>query len=373
MTDLVVISLEGWDEVWRRNQHLIAGLLRTNPGLQVLFVEPPADPLHALASGRRPSFGRRLTEIPDVAPGRLWRRQPVKWLPRRFDSRADERLARSVMKTVRRRGMQHPLLWINDPSASTLSKLTGWPTLYDMTDDWLSADRPAAELSRVAAAEEYLLSEAAEVVACSPELVRRKAPRRPSTRSPIALIPNAVDADTYRRPAARPSDLPDGLTAVYVGTLHEDRIDVALCEKAARGRAALVLVGPNALTSDSTRRLQDAGALLLGSRSHEAVVGYLQHATILVVPHVVTDFTESLDPIKLYEYLAVDRPIVSTPVAGFRDVDDPRVSIADTAVFPASLDRAVVAPFSTTTPSAHVADWKDRVTSMAAIIGRLAR
>ena len=47
--------------------------------------------------------------------------------------------------------------------------------------------------------------------------------------------------------------------------------------------------------------------------------GYLQHADVLVVPHVVSDFTDSLDPLKLYEYQAVGRPVVSTPVAGFRD------------------------------------------------------
>ena len=50
MTDLVVVSLEAWDDVWRRNQHLVAGLLRSDPALRVLFVEPPADPTHDLRS-----------------------------------------------------------------------------------------------------------------------------------------------------------------------------------------------------------------------------------------------------------------------------------------------------------------------------------
>ena len=31
MTELVVLSLEAWDEVWRRNQHLVAGLLGVFP------------------------------------------------------------------------------------------------------------------------------------------------------------------------------------------------------------------------------------------------------------------------------------------------------------------------------------------------------
>ncbi|MGI8759162.1 MAG: glycosyltransferase, partial [Acidimicrobiales bacterium] len=54
-------------------------------------------------------------------------------------------------------------------------------------------------------------------------------------------------------------------------------------------------------------------------RPYDDVPAYLQHADVIVVPHVVSPFTESLDPIKAYECLAVDTPTVATPVAGFRD------------------------------------------------------
>jgi teichuronic acid biosynthesis glycosyltransferase TuaH len=40
---------------------------------------------------------------------------------------------------------------------------------------------------------------------------------------------------------------------------------------------------------------------------------------VCITPHRVTAFTESLNPIKLWEYLAAGKPIVSTDVAGFRD------------------------------------------------------
>ena len=62
------------------------------------------------------------------------------------------------------------------------------------------------------------------------------------------------------------------------------------------------------------------------------IPGYLQHADVLVVPHVVSAFTESLDPIKAYECLAVGTPTVATPVAGFRNVGGP-VHIAEPADF----------------------------------------
>lgn len=371
MTDVVVISLERWDDVWRRNQHLVAGLLREDPDLRVLFVEPPADPTHDLTSRRRPRFGRRASEVAGVAPGRLWAYGPVKWLPRRVDPRADERLARSVVRAARGLGLRHPLLWINDPGMAPLADQTGWPTVYDVTDDWLAADRPPAELARTAANEARLFELAREVVVCSPELARRKGGARP-----VVLIPNAVDVAAYRRPRPRPADLPPGPVALYLGTVHPDRIDVDLCEATARalGEAGtLLLVGPDLLPADDCRRLERAGARLLGARPREAVIGYLQHADVLVVPHVVDAFTDSLDPIKLYEYQAVGRPVVSTPVAGFREASDPRVTVADGAAFAAEVRARVPAPArfpdGATGP---VPDWADRARAMAEVLGRLA-
>lgn len=370
MTDLVVVSLEAWDDVWRRNQHLVAGLLQSDPALRVLFVEPPADPTHDLRSGRRPSFARGVRQVPDVASGRLFTVRPVKWLPRRLDPHADERLARAVMRAADSLGMRHPLLWINDPGAVALAERSDWPMLYDITDDWLAADRAESERRRAAANESRLLDLAREVVVCSPELERRKGANRS-----VELIPNAVDADAYRRPVPRPPDLPDGAVALYLGTVHPDRIDVGLCVTSARalGEAGtLVLVGPNLLAADQAARLHDAGARLLGPRPRNGVIGYLQHADVLVVPHVVTEFTDSLDPIKLYEYQAVGRPVVSTPVAGFRDADDPRITIASGDAFAAAVVATV--PAASRFPDGAdgpVADWSDRVAAMAVVLRRL--
>ncbi|MRX43674.1 glycosyltransferase [Agromyces kandeliae] len=371
MTDLVVLSLERWDRVWRRNQHLVAGLLRTDASLRVLFVEPAADPTHDVASRRVPSVGRGVSEVGEPAPGRLWTVRPTKWLPRRIDPRTDDRLASTVMRAASSVGMRHPLLWINDPGAVGLAERSGWPTLYDITDDWLAADRAEGERSRAAANEARLLDVAREVVVCSPELERRKGAARP-----VTLIPNGVDAEAYRQPAGRPADLPEGRTALYLGTAHPDRIDVDLCEATARAlgaRGTVVLVGPNLIGTDATLRLQRAGVVLLGPRAREHVIGYLQHADVLLVPHVVTPFTDSLDPIKLYEYQAVGRPVVSTPVAGFRDVTDARVTIADAASFPG----AVVAAVAASRPFPHGADgptsdWSERVAAMRAVLTRLA-
>lgn len=372
MRDLVLLSLESWDGVWRRNQYLIAGLLKQDTELRVLFVEPAADPLHALRTQRLPRQGRglRAVDVDGVRPGQLWAYQPTKWLPRRLDRDHDRRNARRVQAVAARLGFTDPILWVNDPRGAAVLELTRWPALYDITDDWLEADRPAKEHERLVRGEDVLLRRCAEVVVCSPGLARTKA----SARS-VTLVPNAVDVVAYRVPRPRPADLPAGPVALYLGTIHTDRIDLDLCVAAAsalRGRGALVLVGPAPLRAEDAARLAEAGAVVLGAREREEVPAYLQHADVLVVPHVVTPFTESLDPIKLYEYRAVGRPVVSTPVAGFRESGDPRVTVAAVDAFVDAVVAALPAVHHFPDGAdAEVPTWADRVAAMRQVIDRV--
>ena len=79
--------------------------------------------------------------------------RPLKLLPRRLDRRARRKIASRIVRAAAALGMHEPILWVNDPGGAEVSRLTGWQTLYDMTDDWLAAQRPAAELHASAAQE----------------------------------------------------------------------------------------------------------------------------------------------------------------------------------------------------------------------------
>src|SRR5690606_32927553 len=108
--------------------------------------------------------------LPGVGHAALWGMRPRKLLPRRVDPGGDRRRARKVAAVARQLGMDRPLLWVNDPGGAEVLAATGWPALYDITDDWLVADRPEAELARLRRQEARLLEECREVVVCSPAL-----------------------------------------------------------------------------------------------------------------------------------------------------------------------------------------------------------
>jgi glycosyltransferase involved in cell wall biosynthesis len=217
------------------------------------------------------------------------------------------------------------VLWINDSTYATLIDRTGWPSVYDVTDDWLLVGNAPREQARQQRNDARMMERADEVVVCSPAL----AGTRGRDRS-VHLISNGVDLESLRTPRRRPDDLPSGRILLYQGTLSADRLDLDLSVALARavtGRATLVFVGPNSLEPRATAALTAAGAIVLGPRPYRDVPAYLQHADLLVVPHAATPFVESLDPIKAREFLAVGRPVVSTPVAGFRELDPPITAV----------------------------------------------
>lgn len=360
---LVVCSLEAWDEVWRRNQFFVRELLESDPDLRVLFVEPAFDVVHERR--QRSSRRRRPGLRPVEADGRIVRFEPVKWLPRRLGGAADNWRDDQVLDAVRKLGFVDPTLWVNDPSYATLADRVAWPAVYDITDDWTRvADHAEAAKTREWEARLFVRCEA--VTVCSTDL----AASRSKLRDDIVLIPNAVDARAMQTPRARPVDLPDAPTVVYVGTLQPQRLDVDLIARVARELdASVVLVGPDALDEASRGTLDAAGVIRLGARRYEDVPAYLQHADVMVVPHVVSPFTESLDPIKLYESLAVGTPTVSTPVAGFRDAGPP-VRVADAESFVDEV-RTVLVERPDPAPQ-EVPSWSDRASAFAEVLGDVA-
>lgn len=372
MTDLVVISLEVWDEVWRRNQHLVAGLVRTQRVGKVLFVEPVVDIPHDLRHRRMPQpTGLRRVELAG-SEAEIWALRPRKWLPRRLRTGSDRRRAAAIARTASRLGMSSPALWVNDPGGAEVLAGSGWPAFYDITDDWLLADRPAAELARLRRQEDFLMDNCRAVVVCSRELQRSKSARRD-----VHLIPNAVDLSPYRFSHPRPSDLPPGKIAMYLGTAHRDRVDVALCIQTAHTLAAdvnasLVLVGPAPLAPADLAALHQAGVQILGPRPSAQVPAYLQHADVLVVPHVTTEFTRSLDPIKSYEYRAARRPVVAIPLPGFDDIDDPAVRAVSPSEFPSAVASAIARPPSVSQAVPEdLPTWDQRVDQMAQVLAGL--
>lgn len=366
-TSLVVCSLEEWSTVRRRIRILVDELVGRDPLLEVLYVAPAVDITHEL---RRGHLGALATPRLEQVHPRIHVLRPHKWLPRALGPYADRALGRQVALAVARTGLTEPLVWVNDAAYAEYALSTGWPTIYDVTDDWLLAPLTPRRADRLRRDDRLLLEHSGAVVVCSPDLARTR-----GTHRAVDLIPNGVDADHFTAAQARPADLPPAPVAVYVGTLHEERVDVPLLVSLAESRPdlAIAVVGPDSLGTASHDALAaHANIHRIGAVPYDGVPAYLQHADVVIIPHQVNPFTESLDPIKAYECLAAGRPTVSTPVAGFRDLPAPIV-VVDRAGFVAAVSDALVGgpPPGTPHRSPDVPTWRQRADAMAAVMVRV--
>src|SRR5664280_963406 len=154
-TSLVVCSLEPWGTVRRRIRILVDELVGLDPSLRVLFVAPAVDIPHELKRGGLKELrGPRLEQVHP----RIHVLGPRKWLPRFIGPFADRSLGRQVLHAVAQLGLDRPVLWVNDASYAQFSLRTGWPTLYDITDDWLLAPLAPRQRDRLMTDEALLLT-----------------------------------------------------------------------------------------------------------------------------------------------------------------------------------------------------------------------
>lgn len=294
---VALISLEPWNEVWRRNQYLASELVRLGLVRELVFVEPLT---------RRPSTAERATEpMPGVRVV-----APATRLPRSLGGlrRAGRALRREYLGDV-------DLLWVNDPALGVYCLADAVPTVYDVTDDWRTAGFPARIVRRIVSAEDRLAGNTRTVV-CSLVLQDRWGERY-GVRPPV--VHNGVDAALWRGAEARPLPGP-GPHVGYVGTLHEHRLDLDLVVGLAEAKevGTLHLVGPNHLPGPVTARLERLPRLRVhGPVPAGEVPSWMLAMDLLVSPHRVSSFTLSLDAIKAYEYAAAGRPVVATPTSGF--------------------------------------------------------
>ena len=124
------------------------------------------------------------------------------------------------------------------------------------------------------------------------------------------------------------SDLPHRATGArprlgYLGFIME-RTDLALLAGVAAQRPDwdLVLVGP-----EYPRGYVRASGLLalanvrwLGELPNREAPAFLQSLDVCLIPHRDTKYSRSMQPLKLYQYLASGRPVISTLVGGLEDV-----------------------------------------------------
>ena len=188
-------------------------------------------------------------------------------------------------------------------------KQLGYTVLYDLMDDWSVYQDAPGYFSRT---EPYLLQAADIITATSIALYQKGLQYNKKT----CLCPNAAEIAHFakaRGECDRPEDLPANQPRIgFFGILRE-WFDVALLRYAALQRPGFEFCLIGGYSEEIFERLKDLKNVhLLGVKDYSVLPRYLHHFDVTIIPFVINDLIRSTNPIKVYEYLAGGKPVVST-------------------------------------------------------------
>lgn len=132
---------------------------------------------------------------------------------------------------------------------------------------------------------------------------------------------NAADTSVFQKAWTekfpRPTELEgrEGKVIGFIGNLDELRIDYALLTDVAMTHPdkTLLLVGPVNSPEPKANGLDKLpNVVFTGSRSLDQLPAYLQHMDCVLIPFLCNTLTRSIYPLKINEYLAAGKPVVST-------------------------------------------------------------
>jgi len=248
------------------------------------------------------------------------------------DRSNDALLARAVRRRARQLGLQDPVVVITVPiAAGVAGRLGERTTIYYRVDDF--ALWPGYQAEMIREREALLLRRASGLLVTAERL------RVPDFAGPQMLLEHGVDMDHF---AAR-SPPPEALTEVRDGRpllLFAGRIDERLDPELLRN-----LPGQVVLIGRRTDVELPADVTVLPPVPYAELPSWLGAADVLLLPFARGRLSDTIQPLKLREYLATGRPIAASGLPEVTRICGDVVQFGDDAEeFAAACRRALQEP-----------------------------
>lgn len=209
-------------------------------------------------------------------------------------------------------GIRRPLLWVHCPAGAVLiDDFADAPMVLQRTDRFESfPEGDPVLIGRQLAA---LKARADLVVYAAPHLMDEEA----GSVSRQLLVTHGCDHAAFVAAGLAPAREPDDVARLprprvgFIGGIdaHTFSAELLLAVARAMPDAAFALVGGCSLPAGWCAR---DNVHLLGRKPYEEVAAYMAAMDVLVMPWNASAWIQACNPIKLKEYLAVGRPVVTT-------------------------------------------------------------
>ena len=346
---IICIGGEDW---WYHNRghfdfQIMRRLAETMP---VLFVNSLAVRMPSLREKSQfaARFGRKIRSLARGlvnVESKFWVYSPVSVPGPAGQKLSSWALGPQIKLAARRAGISRPLLWIHCPAGAFLADEIPHALLVMQRTDRFEAF-PEADPVLVGAQIKKMKAAADVVVYCNPHLM---AEEQHEVRRQL-LITHGVDLESFIAAGLSRSPGPADVAVLkrprvgFIGGIDAHTFDPPLFVEVARrlGDVEFAMIGGCSLPENWCPL---PNVKLLGRKPYDDVARYMAAMDVLIMPWNDSEWIKACNPIKLKEYLAVGRPVVTTdfPALGrYRDL----VRVArGPAAFATAIRQALTEPY----------------------------
>lgn len=329
--DIICVSTSDWDRPWGSRQQIMSRLALKN---RVLFVECQLSFLHLF---KYPHFLKREfnPRIRHPANGlilyRPWPGLPFGDYNEIINFLNSCLLLWQLRKVIKKYKFRRVILWAFNPIAYFLfGKLGESLSLYHCIDFFRSEKKSSLRKKYISTIEDRLCRDSDLVLVSGKEIFRDRIRLNnntyliPSATNEVFLnteIPKEIPADT--------KNMPHPLLG-FIGTMDE-RLDLELLDFIVDNNPkwAIIFIGIKRKNRIIRHLERKNNIYLLGWRNNDLLAGYIKSFDVCIIPYKINDFTKGISPVKLYDYLAFGKPVVSTNLPDLGDLNSSKlISVA---------------------------------------------
>ncbi len=304
-----------WNAENRTSSHHIARRLARS--IPLLYVDSPGMRAPNVSGRDLKKIIRKLhqaVELPVLIDTHFWRctvpQLPFRALP--GVAWLNQRFARWALgRAIRHLRFEHYLLWFALPHPGFLAgKLAEQLVVYYCIDDY--AAHPGVDADKIQRADDALTRAADLVFVAPPALLERKR----SLNAGARFSPHGVDAELFGRASDAATRPPESLLDIkrpvigFFGSV-ADWVDIALIAKLARARPAFTILMVGHVSTDVSELLALSNVQLVGAQAYESLPNWASVFDVAIIPYRRNRQVMNSNPLKLREYLATGKPIVS--------------------------------------------------------------
>lgn len=207
--------------------------------------------------------------------------------------------------------MHNPIIWVACPAACDVAlKMKKAKLVYQRTDRF--EEYPNVDAETIREYDHKLKTNADLTIFVNQALFQEE-----SSRCKKALfLDHGVDFDVFAfTDQEKPLDIVSISKPIagYFGALDEHKLDIDFLEKMIDLLPEISFVFVGKASPKFSYLAERRNVWLLGQKNYEQIPQYGKYFDVAILPWIQSRWTEAANPIKLKEYLALGKPIVSTP------------------------------------------------------------